>query len=176
MSLFLVLIFIWAIPTNAFNPLSISVFGSSNSATHESITRCAFAIVTNEYIRTQFGIKIQAPTITNGNCPSAFFTQLKAAFPKITSKTTKTYADWKKTIDYIVGQNAAVDVAEQHQASSHFDSESFILGSSVIFNRYQSAVKALNTYAYDKSNDYFGKMTHTLQGNAKRPFSSLFRF
>ena len=163
MILFLMLIFGWMIPTNTFNPFSISII-LSNSATHESITRCAFATVTNEYIRTRFGIQIEATTVTNGICPSSFFSQLKTAFPQITNQGGKTYSDWKNTLDYIVARNVLVDAAEQTEASSHFDSESFISASATVLERYQSAVQSLNRYDYEESNEYFGKMTHTLQG------------
>jgi hypothetical protein len=55
------------------------------------------------------------------------------------------YFNWKITLDYIVARNAMVDVSEQKNASSHFDSESFIAASQLILQRYQSAVSALNS-------------------------------
>lgn len=164
MFLFVLLLLVYAIPSNGFQPLPISTSGSSSSATHDSITRCAFAIVTNEYIRTRFAIKITPPKITKGICPSSFFTKLKSVFPNITSRGGKTYSDWRNTLIYIVGRNTQVDVTEQTDAESHFDSESFIAGSALILERYQSAVQALKEYDYEDANEYFGKMTHTLQG------------
>ena len=164
MTLFILFLLGYVTSVNAFNPLSISIFGSSSSATHESITRCAVATVTNEYIRTRFGIQITAPTVTNGICPSSFFSQLKNAFPRITSLGGKTYSDWKDTVDYFVRKNIQVDVTEQTEPSSHCDSESFIPASTTILSRYRLAIQALNKYNYEGANEYFGKMTHTLQG------------
>ena len=70
----------------------------------------------------------------------------------------------KLTVDYIIARNALVDLTEQTTASRHFDSESFIPASQIILERYQLAVQALNAYDHENANEYFGKMTHTLQG------------
>jgi hypothetical protein len=164
MALFILFLLSYIITINAFNPLTISIVGSSTSATHEAITRCAVTTVTNEYIQTRFCIQITAPTVTDGICPSSFSSQLKTAFGQITDQVGKTYADWELTLDYIVARNAIVDVAEQTDESRHFDSESFIPASQIILERYKLAVNALNSYDYLNANEYFGKMTHTLQG------------
>ncbi|CAF1125942.1 unnamed protein product [Adineta steineri] len=146
---------------NGFNPISLS--SDSPSATHESITRCAFATITSEYIQTQFQINITIPTITNGTCPSSFFIQLKSIFPQIQKQGGNSYSTWINTIDYIIGFNALVDVVEQTDESRHFDSESFIAASQIILARYKTAIDSLNSSDYDNSNEYFGKVTHTLQ-------------
>jgi hypothetical protein len=152
------------IAINAFDPVSLPTSSSPNSATHEAITRCAVATVTIEYIQQHFGINTPIPTITNGICPSSFFTQVQTVFSQIASQGGSTYFNWKVTLDYIVARNAIVDVNEQTNAPSHFDSESFIAGSQLILQRYQSAVSALNSLDYENANEFFGKMSHTLQG------------
>jgi len=174
MILFVLFLLSSTIIINAFNPLSIPGVSSSNSATHEAITRCAVATVTNEYIQTRFGIQITAPTVTDGICPSSFFSQLKTTFVQITNQVGQTYSDWELTLAYIVARNAIVDVAEQTDASRHFDSESFIPASKIILERYQLAVQALNSFDYENANEYFGKMTHTLQGIDRRFFLFIF--
>lgn len=152
------------IAITAFNPLSLPTSSSSISATHESITRCAFATVTSEYIQTRFGINIPTPIVTNGICPSSLFSSIKAAFLTIQTKGGNIYLLWEATLDYIVSRNALVDVTEQTDASRHFDSESFIPGSNIIVERLKLAVSALSILDFENANEYFGKMTHTLQG------------
>lgn len=168
MTLFILFLLNYFIAINAFNPLSVSLFGPSTSATHETITRCAVATITSEYIQTRFGISITAPTVTNGTCPSSFLSQLKTIFSQIKNQTKKTYTDWESTLDYIIASNVMVDVTEETDVSSHFHSESFIPASQLILERYQSTVKALNSSHYEIANEYFGKMTHTLQGICKQ--------
>jgi len=141
-------LFIYIITINAFNPVSLPISSSPTSATHEAITRCAVATVTSEYIQTRFQITITVPTITNGICPSSFFSQIKTTFSQVNSKGGNTYIDWETTLDYIVARNAIVDVAEQTDTSRHFDSESFIAASNVILERYQLAIQALNSLDY----------------------------
>lgn len=158
------------IHVNAFNPITIPLLGSSSDATHESITRCAFATVTSEYIKTRYQISITIPTITNGICPSSFFSQIKQIFKQIQQQGANKYSDWEDTIDYIVDRNSLVDVLEQTDESRHFDSESFIAASQIILDRYRLAVKALNKSNYENSNEYFGKMCHTLQGRLSIKF------
>lgn len=164
MAILVFFLFNYIIVTNAFSPLSIEKSSSSISATHEAITRCAIATVTSEYIETRFGIKISVPTITNGICPSSLFSLIKTIFSQIKNQTGNSYSDWATTIDYIVARNAIVDAIEQLLPSRHFDSESFIPSSQIILERYQSAINALNSLDYANANEYFGQMTHTLQG------------
>jgi hypothetical protein len=164
MAMLFFFLFNYIIVINAFNPLSIETSNSSISATHEAITRCAVATVTTEYIETRFGIKISVPTITNGICPSSLFSLIKTTFSQINDKSISSYSDWDITLAYIVARNALVDVSEQLDASRHFDSESFIPASQIILERYQLAIKALNSLDYANANEYFGQMTHTLQG------------
>ena len=95
MDLFFIFLLGNIITINAFNPLDVPGVGTSDSATHEAITRCAVATVTGEYINTTFGISVAAPTVTNGICPSSFYDQLKAAFGQVANKGGKSYTDWK---------------------------------------------------------------------------------
>jgi hypothetical protein len=74
------------IAKNAFDPVSLPTSSSPNSATHEAITRCAVATVTTEYIQQRFGINTPIPTITNGICPSSFFTQVETVFSQTASQ------------------------------------------------------------------------------------------
>ena len=162
MALLIFFLFNYFIAINAFNPVSVS--GTSNGATHEDITRCAIATVTCEYLRTNFNVSITIPTITNGICPSSFYSSVETVLSQIESKTGSTKFNWKLTVDYIIARNAIVDANEQTVSSSHFDSESFIEASQKILTRYQSAVTALNALDYENANEVFGKMMHTLQG------------
>ncbi len=149
---------------NAFNPISLPTSSSNVSATHESITRCAVATITSEYIQTHYGINLTIPNITNGICPSSFFSQIKNAFSEIKKMGGNTCASWEITLDYIVARNAEVDLTEQTDTSRHFDSESFIPASQVILQRYGIATQALKSCDYENANEYFGKALHTLQG------------
>ena len=89
MTLLIFFLFNYFIAINAFNPVSLPISGSSNSATHEAITRCAVATVTSEYIQTHFEYYNTVPTITNGICPSSFFSQIKTTFSQIKSQRWK---------------------------------------------------------------------------------------
>jgi len=165
MTLLVFFLFNYIIVINAFNPLTISTSDSNIiRATHEAITRCAVATVTSEYIQTRFGVTIPLPTITNGRCPSSLFSLIKTIFSQIKDLDRFAYYYWGITLDYIVARNAIVDVDEQTDPSRHFDSESFVVASQIILERYQLAIQALNLLDYENANEYFGKMTHTLQG------------
>ena len=152
----------------AFNPSFVALVKPVKGATHEEITRCGLATVTSEYFQSRFGITIDVPTITNGTCPPSLFSQIQSAFSKSKYQGGSTYSRWSNTVDDIVDSNELVDLLEQTDASRHFDSESFVAGSSIIRTRYQSSVTALYAFDYDKANDYFGQMTHTLQGTPQR--------
>lgn len=171
MTIIVYILFICFIRINAFNPKIIPILSSSNDATHELITRCAFATVTSEYLQSYFNTPITVPTITNGICPSSFFSQLKQVFKQLQRLGANRYSDWEDSVDYIIDRNALVDVLEYSDTSRHFDSESFIPASQIILDRYRSAVNELNLGKYESSNDYFGKMLHTLQGPLLISFS-----
>lgn len=164
MTLLVCFLFNYIIVINAFNPISLSTSDSSNSATHDSITRCAIATVTSEYFKTRFNINIAVPTINNGTCPSTFYSLIQNAFSTIANLGGNTYLNWLLSVDYIISRNVLVDVAEQFDESRHFDSESFIPASQIILDRYNLAVQALNKSDFENANENFGKMTHTLQG------------
>ena len=148
-----------------FKPSLFDLSASDSSATHESITRCSLATVTAEYFRTRFSIVIEPPRTTNGVCRSTIFSSIRNAFSQTRSQGGSTYSQWQNTVEEIINENELVDLFEQFDSSRHFDSESFIEGSNIVLRRFQSAVDSLKRFDYDRSNEYFGAMTHTLQGN-----------
>ena len=152
----------------AFNPSFASLAKPVKGATHEEITRCGLATVTSEYFKSRFGIEIAVPTISNGTCPPLLFSHIQSAFSTSKYQGGSTYSRWLNTINDIVDSNELVDLLEQTDASRHFDSESFVAGSAIIRTRYQSSVTALHAFDYDKANEYFGRMTHTLQGTPQQ--------
>lgn len=152
---------------DAFNPSFSSLVKPLNGATHEAITRCGLATVTSEYFQSRYGIKIAVPTISNGTCSPSLFSDIQSAFSQSKYKGGSTYSRWSNTVDEIVNSNELVDLLEQTDASRHFDSESFVAGSSIILTRYQSSVTALYASDYDEANQQFGRMTHTLQGKSQ---------
>ena len=171
-SLVVIIAFLCIGAGEAFYPSFSSLVKPVNGATHEAITRCGLATVTCEYFLTRFRINITVPTISDGICPPSLFSQIQSAFSQSQYTGGSNYSRWSNVVDNIVASNELVDVLEQTDASRHFDSESFVPGSGIIHTRYQLAVTALNAFDYDKANDYFGQMTHTLQGTS---LSSRFR-
>jgi hypothetical protein len=148
----------------AFSPSFKNPFSQSSDATHKLITRCSLATITSEYFRSRYAINIVQPNINNGICPSWIFTEIQNAFIRIGAGSQNRFSQWENMIDDIVTSNEFVDLFEQFDESRHFDSESFIAGSSIVLRRYQYAIDAVRINDYDESNEFFGQMTHTLQG------------
>jgi hypothetical protein len=173
MGLLLFCLFNYILVINGFNPSYTTFLTHATGATHEAITRCAVATVSIEYMQSRFNLTAPLPTVTNGICPSSAFSQIQTFFSQMKNEGQSTYSKWRNTLDDIVDHNELVDLLEQTDESRHFDSESFIAASQIIRTRYQLALNAANAYDYDKANEYFGQMTHTLQG-IYFPFLSLF--
>ena len=173
MQLLLLLFLHCIILCHTFNPSFKAILNPDGSATHASITRCALATVTSEYLKARFNIAITLPTITKGICPSSLLSQIENAFKLAKYIGGSTYSRWENMVDEIVDHNEYVDVLEQFDSSRHFDSESFVAGSDIIRSRLQLAINSLNANDYESSNERFGKLTHTLQGKIFRSLISL---